>query len=74
MIPTLMMITMTMTDDDDNDDNDDEDDDDDKNLVREKQFDAVAKTFLCCNVQGCLSLPFSIMMMMMMTNSMVIMM
>ena len=54
--------------DDDGDDYDDDDDDDeniDRNLVREKQFDAVAKTFLCRNVQRCLTLPFSIIIMIM---------
>ena len=66
---TLSLDPNIDDDGDDYDDDDDDDDDDeniDRNLVREKQLDAVAKTFLCRNMQRCLTLPFSILLMIMM--------
>ena len=51
MTMTMMMTTMTI------DDGDDDDDDDEKDLEWEKQFNAVTKALLRCNVQCRLTLP-----------------
>ena len=50
----MTMTTMTI---DDGDDHDDDDDDDEKDLEWEKQFNAVTKALLRCNVQRRLTLP-----------------